>query len=335
VVAGARGCGHHAGRPRGRRRRHRPGPLHRAARGDRDGARGWPRRSASRPTASARSTCSRCRRCATPGRDGVRRRDRCARKEVYLATSTPTGASRRPFVVPPRRRPMLAAGPVVGEGAWLYEETFGDAREPATCRRRGSRRSQSSGSRGRGSRQHGTALPPTPRRRENAARKRVTQHDRAAAHAVVGRRARRALERELFPHDAWSGRAAVGELAHVPDTAGTPSTRTIPASTATSASTPCRGGRRADHRGGAAVQGRGLGRELLDALVAEARLRGCAQLFLEVLDGNSRPSRSTTARVSNGWAVARRTTARSRRRRLRLRLHEHADRDAVPSEVRS
>jgi ribosomal protein S18 acetylase RimI-like enzyme len=33
-------------------------------------------------------------------------------------------------------------------------------------------------------------------------------------------------------------------------------------------------------------QGRGLGRALLDALLAEARRRGCTQVFLEVLDTN-------------------------------------------------
>ena len=54
------------------------------------------------------------------------------RKEVYLATFDSDGARLGgPFVVHPRDvDPMLAAGPVVGEGAWLYEETFGDAREP-------------------------------------------------------------------------------------------------------------------------------------------------------------------------------------------------------------
>jgi len=54
------------------------------------------------------------------------------RKEVYLATYDVTGArTDGPHVVRPADvDPMLAAGPVVGEGAWLYPATFDDAREP-------------------------------------------------------------------------------------------------------------------------------------------------------------------------------------------------------------
>jgi tRNA threonylcarbamoyladenosine biosynthesis protein TsaB len=54
------------------------------------------------------------------------------RKEVYLATYDVDGSRLGgPFVVRPADvDPMLAAGPVVGEGAWLYEGTFDDAREP-------------------------------------------------------------------------------------------------------------------------------------------------------------------------------------------------------------
>jgi tRNA threonylcarbamoyl adenosine modification protein YeaZ len=54
------------------------------------------------------------------------------RKEVYLATYDADGSRLGgPFVVRPGDvDPMLAAGPVVGEGAWLYEDTFADPREP-------------------------------------------------------------------------------------------------------------------------------------------------------------------------------------------------------------
>jgi len=54
------------------------------------------------------------------------------RKEVYLATYDADGSRLGgPFVVRPGDvDPMLAAGPVVGEGAWKYEDTFADAREP-------------------------------------------------------------------------------------------------------------------------------------------------------------------------------------------------------------
>jgi tRNA threonylcarbamoyladenosine biosynthesis protein TsaB len=100
------------------------------------------------------------------------------RKEVYLATYDADGTRLGgPFVVRPRDvDPMLAAGPVVGEGAWSYEETFDDAREPgyvssawlATCAVERLAR--------------GEALDSTaplylrrPDAVENAARKRVTQ----------------------------------------------------------------------------------------------------------------------------------------------------------------
>ena len=54
------------------------------------------------------------------------------RKEVYLATYDVTGArTDGPHVVRPADvDPMLASGPVVGEGAWLYPDVFDDAREP-------------------------------------------------------------------------------------------------------------------------------------------------------------------------------------------------------------
>ncbi|HET7900031.1 MAG TPA: tRNA (adenosine(37)-N6)-threonylcarbamoyltransferase complex dimerization subunit type 1 TsaB [Candidatus Nanopelagicales bacterium] len=54
------------------------------------------------------------------------------RKEVYLATYVADGARiEGPHVVRPADiDPMVAAGPVVGEGAWLYPDVFVDAREP-------------------------------------------------------------------------------------------------------------------------------------------------------------------------------------------------------------
>lgn len=92
-----------------------------------------------------------------------------------------------------------------------------------------------------------------------------------------------ALERELFVHDPWSAEQLWGELAHVPETRwyavheddsgidGYVGLLAVPpeADVQTVAVAP-------------RSQGRGLGRELLDALVAEAQRRGCTQLFLEV-----------------------------------------------------
>ncbi len=96
------------------------------------------------------------------------------------------------------------------------------------------------------------------------------------------------LERELFGHDPWSPEQFWGELAHMPETRwyavheddagidGYVGLFTVPPE--------------ADVQTIAVAtrsQGRGLGRELLDALVEEARRRGCTQLFLEVLADNS------------------------------------------------
>jgi len=92
-----------------------------------------------------------------------------------------------------------------------------------------------------------------------------------------------ALERELFAHDPWSVEQFWGELAHVPETRwyvvhdddsgvdGYVGLFAVPpeADVQTIAVAP-------------RSQGRGLGRELLDALVDEAVRRGCTQLFLEV-----------------------------------------------------
>jgi [ribosomal protein S18]-alanine N-acetyltransferase len=91
------------------------------------------------------------------------------------------------------------------------------------------------------------------------------------------------LERELFAHDPWSAEQFWGELAHVPETRwyavhedgsgvdGYVGLFAVPpeADVQTIAVAP-------------RSQGHGLGRELLDALVEEARHRGCTQLFLEV-----------------------------------------------------
>ncbi|MDA8436463.1 MAG: ribosomal protein S18-alanine N-acetyltransferase [Actinomycetales bacterium] len=97
-----------------------------------------------------------------------------------------------------------------------------------------------------------------------------------------------ALERELFSHDPWTPEQFWGELAHVPETRwyavhedasgidGYVGLFAVPpeADVQTIAVAP-------------RSQGRGLGRELLDALVAEAVRRGCAQLFLEVRVDNA------------------------------------------------
>lgn len=96
-----------------------------------------------------------------------------------------------------------------------------------------------------------------------------------------------ALERELFEHAPWSAEQFWGELAHVPesrwfavheDDAG------LDAYVCLAAVPP-----EADVQTIAVAprsQGRGLGRQLLDALLDEARRRGCTQVFLEVLDTN-------------------------------------------------
>ena len=146
-----------------------------------------------------------------------------------------------------------------------------------------------------------------------------------------------ALERELFPHDAWSTEQFWSELAHVPDTRwyvvheddegvdGYVGLYAVPpeGDVQTIAVAP-------------RAQGHGVGRELLDALVVEARRRGCAQLFLEVLDGNAP---ALALYDSSGFE-------RTGRRAsyygpgldaviLRLRLSDDADPGARPSEVRS
>ena len=96
-----------------------------------------------------------------------------------------------------------------------------------------------------------------------------------------------ALERELFAHDPWSPEQLWGELAHVPDTRwyavhedelgvdGYVGLYAVPpqADVQTIAVAP-------------RSQGRGLGRALLGALVAQAASRGCTQLLLEVRDDN-------------------------------------------------
>ena len=92
-----------------------------------------------------------------------------------------------------------------------------------------------------------------------------------------------ALERELFDHDPWSAEQLWGELAHVPETrwyAVHEDDEGIDGYVGLFAVPP-----EGDVQTVAVAQrsqGRGLGRELLDALVAEARRRGCTQLFLEV-----------------------------------------------------
>jgi ribosomal-protein-alanine N-acetyltransferase len=97
------------------------------------------------------------------------------------------------------------------------------------------------------------------------------------------------LERRLFPHNPWTVGIFWSELAGVPATrhylvadergrvlgyAGLAATR-HEADVQTVAVDPDR-------------QGEGLGRRLLDALLAEARRRGCADVFLEARADNER-----------------------------------------------
>jgi ribosomal-protein-alanine N-acetyltransferase len=97
-----------------------------------------------------------------------------------------------------------------------------------------------------------------------------------------------ALELDLFPDDPWSPEQLWGELAHVPETrwyavhedaegvAGYVGLLAVPpeGDVQTIGVAP-------------RAQGRGLGRALLDALVAEASRRGCTQLFLEARADNA------------------------------------------------
>lgn len=95
-----------------------------------------------------------------------------------------------------------------------------------------------------------------------------------------------AIERQLFPQP-WSGETFLSELAYVPESryylvaeqasevVGYAGLRAVPpeADVQTLAVAP-------------AAQGRGVGRRLLDALLAEAARRGCTQVFLEVRSDN-------------------------------------------------
>jgi ribosomal-protein-alanine N-acetyltransferase len=95
------------------------------------------------------------------------------------------------------------------------------------------------------------------------------------------------LERELFPHDAWSAEQFWSELAGagrwyvVADDDGEPvgyaglATAGGEGDVQTLAVRPDR-------------QHQGLGARLLDALLAEARSRSCARVFLEVRADNAR-----------------------------------------------
>lgn len=96
------------------------------------------------------------------------------------------------------------------------------------------------------------------------------------------------LERELFPVDPWTPGQFWSELAHVPQTrtyvvaedaaglAGYAGLSALPpdADVQTVAVAP-------------RVAGRGVGRQLLDALLSEARRRGCTRVFLEVRADNA------------------------------------------------
>jgi ribosomal-protein-alanine N-acetyltransferase len=97
-----------------------------------------------------------------------------------------------------------------------------------------------------------------------------------------------ALERELFPRDPWSAEQFWSELAHVPATrwyAVHESGSSIDGYVGLFAVPP--EGDVQTVAVAASAQGRGVGRRLLDALVAEATDRGCTQVFLEVREGNA------------------------------------------------
>ncbi len=97
-----------------------------------------------------------------------------------------------------------------------------------------------------------------------------------------------ALDAELFPHDPWSAEQLWGELAHVPETrwyAVHEDEHGIDGYVGLYAVPP--DGDVATIAVATRSQRQGLGRALLDALVAEARSRGVAQLFLEVLETNA------------------------------------------------
>jgi ribosomal-protein-alanine N-acetyltransferase len=109
-----------------------------------------------------------------------------------------------------------------------------------------------------------------------------------------------ALERSLFPHDAWSQELFWSELAGVPD-----SRWYVVAERGDDAAGPAVVGYaglfavppEADVQTVAVAapeQGRGLGRRLLHALLGEARRRGCTSLVLEVAADNE-PARALYA----------------------------------------
>jgi ribosomal-protein-alanine N-acetyltransferase len=95
------------------------------------------------------------------------------------------------------------------------------------------------------------------------------------------------LETQLFPDSPWSREAFWSELAHVPSTRwyvvhdddmgidGYVGLMAVPpeGDVQTIAVAP-------------RAQGQGLGRNLLESLIAQARERGCAQIFLEVRASN-------------------------------------------------
>lgn len=145
-----------------------------------------------------------------------------------------------------------------------------------------------------------------------------------------------ALEHELFPHDAWSTEQFWAELAHAPESRwyavhedaegidGYVGLYAVPpeGDVQTIAVAP-------------RSQGRGVGRALLDSLVEEARARGCAQLFLEVLDGNEpalalydRAGFERLGRRASYYGPGLDAVI------LRLRLRDDADDDPSPTEVR-
>jgi [ribosomal protein S18]-alanine N-acetyltransferase len=147
-----------------------------------------------------------------------------------------------------------------------------------------------------------------------------------------------ALERELFPEDPWSVEQFWAELAQLPETRwyavhedaegidGYAGLYAVPpeADVQTIAVAP-------------RSQRQGLGRGLLDELVAEARRRGCTQLFLEVREGNE--TALALYRAAGFERLARRSGYYGPgvdALVLRLRLAEDdIDAAAEPTEVRS
>lgn len=124
-----------------------------------------------------------------------------------------------------------------------------------------------------------------------------------------------AIERSLFGPDAWTAEQFWSELA------GVPASRWYVVAAEAAGPGPAGDGEVVGYTGLAVAgdtadvqtmavrpdrQGRGLGRRLLDALLAEAGRRGCAQVFLEVRRDNAGARALYAGRAFEEVAVRRR-----------------------------